>query len=65
MLDIVSNYYFIQFQGKLMNQTWENGKKASFEPNFGPFETNLGRQNFFSKIWLRRSLDVMVSYHHV
>ena len=27
---------------------------------------NLGCQNFFSKIWLRRqSLDMMVSYHHV
>ena len=26
-----------------MNQTWENGKKPSFGPNFGPFDPNLGR----------------------
>ena len=31
-------------------------KKPSFEPNFGLF---------FSKIWLRQLLDIMVSYHHV
>ena len=22
-----SSYYFMQFKGKVMNQTWENGKK--------------------------------------
>ena len=27
MLDIVASYDCIQFQRKLMNQTWENGKK--------------------------------------
>ena len=27
MLDIVASYHCMQFQGKLMNQTWENGKK--------------------------------------
>ena len=32
MLDIVASYHCIQFLGKLMNQTWENGKKPSFEP---------------------------------
>ena len=26
-----------QFQGKLMNQTWKNGKKPSFGSDFGPF----------------------------
>ena len=30
--------------------------------HFGP---NSGCQNFFSKIWLCHSLDVMFSYHHV
>ena len=62
MLDIVASYQCMQFQGKLMNQTWENGKKPSFEPNFGP---NSGCQIFFSKIWLRQSLEIMASYHHV
>ena len=34
-----------------MNKTWENGKKASFGPDFGPFGPKLGRQflNFFFK----------------
>ena len=27
MLDIVASYHCMQLQGKLMNQTWENGKK--------------------------------------
>ena len=37
-------------------------KKPSFGSNFGP---NSGRQFFFSKIWLRQSLVIMVGYHHV
>ena len=64
-LDIVERYQCMQFQEKLMSQNWENSKKPSFWPHFGPFGQNLGRQIFFSKIWLRQSLDVMVSYHHV
>ena len=36
MLDIVASYHCMQFQGKLMNQIWENGKKPSFGPDFGP-----------------------------
>ena len=65
MLDIVENYHCMQFQGKLMNQTVENIKKPSFGSDFGPFAQNSGCQTFFSKIWLRQSLDIMVSYHHV
>ena len=40
MLVIVANYHPMQFQGKLMNQTWENGNKPSFGTNFGPFGQN-------------------------
>ena len=47
MLDIVASYHGMQFQGKLKNQTWENGKTPSFEHNFGPFGPNLGHQSFF------------------
>ena len=65
MSHIVASYYCMQFQRKLIHQTWENDKKPSFGPNFGPFGTNSGLQNIFSKIWLRQSLDIMVSYHHV
>ena len=28
MLDIVASCHYMQFQGKLMNQTWENGEKS-------------------------------------
>ena len=43
MLYIAAIYYCLQFQGKLMNQTWKNGKKKpGFGPNFGPFGLNLG-----------------------
>ena len=44
MLEIVGSYYCMQFQGKLMNQTLENGKKTSFGPDFGPFSANSGDQ---------------------
>ena len=32
-----------------MNQTWENSKKPSFGPNFGPFGPNVGNEYFFQK----------------
>ena len=40
----------MQFQGKRMIQTQENGKKAHFRPNLGSLGPNLGRQIFFFKI---------------
>ena len=36
----------MQFQGKLMNQTWENGKKPSFRPNLVHL-TQIWAANFF------------------
>ena len=66
MLDMVASYHCMQFHGKLLNKTWENGTKPSFGPDFGPSDPNSGRKKiFFSKIWLRQSLDIIVSYHHV
>ena len=48
MLDIVASYHCMQFQGKLINQTWENGKnKTNFGPDFGLFGPNLGPKIFF------------------
>ena len=47
MLDIVTSYHFVQFQGKLMNQIWENGKNPSFGPDFGPFGPNFDFLFFF------------------
>ena len=40
MVYIVASCHCMQFQGKLMNQTWKNGKKPSFGPDFDPFGTN-------------------------
>ena len=40
-------YHCMQFQGKLMNQTWENGKKTNTETDFDSFGPNLGSKNFF------------------
>ena len=50
-----------------MIQTQENGEKSHFGPNSGPLGPNSRRQkkNFFSKMWLRESLDIMLNYHHV
>ena len=64
MLYIVASYHSMQFQGKLMSQTLENGKKTSFRHNFGPFGSG-SPVFFFSNIWLCQSLDIMVRYHHV
>ena len=47
MLDIVTSYGSMQFQGKLMNQTWENSEKPSFRTDFDPFSPNLDSKSFF------------------
>ena len=48
MLEIVWNYHCMQFYGKLIIQTQENGKKPHFKPNIGSFGSNLGSR-FFQK----------------
>ena len=58
MLDIVASYHFMQFQGKRMIE-------IHFGSDLGPLGPNSGRQNLFSKIQLRQSLDIMVNYYHV
>ena len=50
MLDIVANYHHIQFQGKCMIQTQENGEKPYFGPDLGPLGTNPGCQFFFKNL---------------
>ena len=47
MLDIVASYHCMQFQGKLKNQTWENGKKPSFGIDFGPLAQIWSPKIFF------------------
>ena len=49
MLDIVAGYHCMQFQGKHMIQTKENGKKPHFRPNSGSLGPNSACQIFFFK----------------
>ena len=57
---------YMQFQVKLMNQTWENDKKNLVSGTILACLTQVRTANFFwSKIWLYQSLHIIVSYHHV
>ena len=63
MLDIVASYHCMQFQGKLTNQTWENGKKPSFVADFDTCGPNLGPNFFLYRFYLNYYLDIVASYH--
>ena len=49
MLDIVASYHCMQFQGKLIIQSQEDGEKPHFGSNLGPSGPNSGHIFFFSK----------------
>ena len=55
MLHLVASYNCMQFQGKLMNQTWEKGKKTSFGSDFDSFGPNLYPKFFFVDFTSARS----------
>ena len=40
--DNIQSYYPMQYPGKLMNYTCDNGKKPNFGLDFGLFGPNLG-----------------------
>ena len=68
MLDIVGSYHCMQFQGKPIIQTQEDGEKLYF----GPVGRKFGAAIFFVFFLffvffknLASSLDIMVGYHHV
>ena len=50
MSDINASYHCMQLQGKLMNQSWENGQKPSFESDFDPFWSKFGHPKPFWKV---------------
>ena len=60
MLGIVGSYHCIQFQWKLMNQTWEKGKKTNFGQDFSPFWPKFGPQKFL--LWVLPFVDVRHCY---
>ena len=55
----------MQFKGKLINQTLENGKKPNTGPKFGPFVTKLGPESFICGFDLYKLLDIVASCHRV
>ena len=61
MLDIIANYHCMKFQEKHMIQNQANGEKLHYR------NRNSGCQFFFffSEIWLRQSIDIMVRYQRV
>ena len=59
MLDIVASYHCMQFQGQLMNQTWENGKK----PSFGPILVHLPEIRA-TKFFFFKNRDLSVTRYH-
>ena len=63
-LDIVASYHCMQFQGKLIKQTWENCKKPSFKPDFGPFGPNLGPNFIYLFIFFLKNLAPSVTRYH-
>ena len=69
MLNILTSYYYMHFKQQLMNQTWENGKNLILDTVLVCLtqicHPKSSHQNCFSKIWLRQTLDIMVSYHHI
>ena len=55
---VSKNFFRFYFYSMLniveMNQTWKNGKKTDFQPDFGPTGPNLGPNNFS---WILPQLD--------
>ena len=49
MLDIVTSYHRIQFQGKRMIQTQENGQKPLFGPDLGKNPGKIQKEEHLSK----------------
>ena len=47
MLYIVVSYHCMQFQGKVMNQTWKNGKKLVLSTILAPSAQIWAPKNFF------------------
>ena len=64
LLCIVASNHCTAFQGKLMNQNWENDQKlvsGLIFAHLAPIQATI----LLKHIWLCQLLDIMVSYHHV
>ena len=50
MLDNITSYHCMQFQGKRIIKSQENDEKPHFGPDLGPLDPNTGRQIVFKKM---------------
>ena len=53
----------MQFEGKLMNQTWENSIPNNFGPNFGLSAANLDAKYFFREFYLYQYTVIVPRYY--
>ena len=53
----------MQFEGKLMNQTWENSIPNNLGPNFGPSAANLDAKYFFREFYLYQYTVIVPRYY--
>ena len=58
MLGIVPSCNPVQYERKLIMETWENGEKPNFGPDFGRFSPNLGLQKFSQGFYLCWMLEL-------
>ena len=63
MLDIIANYHCMQFQGKLMVQTQENGEKPHFVSDLGPLDSK-SDHHFSSFFFFSRNLAFSITRYH-
>ena len=64
LLYIVASYHCMQFQGKTNEPNLRKQQKTQLRARFRPPIFLSFLFFFFSKIWLRQSLNIMVNYHH-
>ena len=62
MLDIFASYHCMQLQGKLMNQTWENGKKPLVLEPISAHLAQIWPANFF--FFFFKNLASSVTRYH-
>ena len=62
MLDIVASYHCMQFQGKLIIQSQEDGEKPHFGSNLGPSGPNSGHILFFF-FFFQNLVSLITRYH--
>ena len=63
MLEIVASYHYMLCEGKLMNQTQENGKNLVSGKILAHLAQIWSQKIFFHRFYLKQILKVVASYH--